>query len=111
MIPRLRSRTELCLVSSTQPSREAGGCFVGWILNDDDLDDNGDLNDDDLDDNSDLDDDDLEEERTLGDVLKKINPATAVKKTVQFVKHSADIKKMADYNKMLEKSKKLVYNN
>ncbi|KAK1929497.1 hypothetical protein P3T76_015065 [Phytophthora citrophthora] len=68
------------------------------------------------DDDSDLDDDDLDgdfdEERGLGDTLKKLNPVTAVKKSVkQTAKAKQMIKDAVEYQKMIEKAKELVYKN
>ncbi|KAG1712758.1 hypothetical protein DVH05_028496 [Phytophthora capsici] len=73
---------------------------------DDDLDDDGlDGDDDDLDDDGD--DDDFDEERTLGDVVKKLNPVTALKKAIAKQPLKAD----EAYQKMIKRAEKLVYKN
>ncbi|KAL3660266.1 hypothetical protein V7S43_014797 [Phytophthora oleae] len=59
------------------------------------------------DDDDDLDDD--EEERGFGDSLKKLNPVTAVKKSVkQTAKIKQALKDAADYQKMIERAKEMV---
>ncbi|KAK1941573.1 hypothetical protein P3T76_007439 [Phytophthora citrophthora] len=65
-------------------------------------------------DGDDLDDDDLEEERGFGDVVKKPNPVTAVKKSAkktaeQSAKIKEALKDAADYQKMIEKAREAVY--
>eukprot|EP00644_Phytophthora_capsici_P011640 jgi/Phyca11/509817/fgenesh2_kg.PHYCAscaffold_50_\ len=71
---------------------------------DDDLDDDG-LDGDDLDDDGN--DDDFDEERTLGDVVKKLNPVTALKKAIAKQPLKAD----EAYQKLIKRAEKLVYKN